>query len=318
MKALFIGHTYIDITFLTDHIPTGDEKHVASDYAISFGGNAVTAAFCCAKLGIRTDLIATLAHDWLGRMFLDMAARYDVELHTRKVRTSSLSFIMPNERQRAIVRCRDDNYLAAFPALDVSQFGALHLDGHQPDAALHYARLCREAGILTSLDGGGLRSNTHELLGFIDVAIVAERFCEQLGKTPATMLDYLKSRGCRIGGVTLGERGMLWYDETGTTRSNQALPIPPDRVRDTSGAGDIFHGAYVYSYLMHPQKRWAEHFRFAECAAGHKIQRLGNEAGLPSLANIANVEREFARRAPAQPRRKIGAQTRRKVAGRRN
>jgi sugar/nucleoside kinase (ribokinase family) len=37
---LFIGHTYVDVTFLKDHIPTGDEKRVASEYAISFGGNA--------------------------------------------------------------------------------------------------------------------------------------------------------------------------------------------------------------------------------------------------------------------------------------
>ena len=52
----FIGQTYIDVTFLADHMPTGDEKAVARDYAISFGGNAVTAAFCCAKLGIAPDL----------------------------------------------------------------------------------------------------------------------------------------------------------------------------------------------------------------------------------------------------------------------
>ena len=68
MQALFIGQTYIDVTFITDHMPTGDEKYVADAYAVSFGGNAVTAAFCCAKLGIVPDLIATVANDWLGRM----------------------------------------------------------------------------------------------------------------------------------------------------------------------------------------------------------------------------------------------------------
>ncbi len=52
MQALFIGQAYIDVTFLTERMPTGDEKHVASAYAISFGRNAVTAAFCCAKLGL--------------------------------------------------------------------------------------------------------------------------------------------------------------------------------------------------------------------------------------------------------------------------
>src|SRR5712675_3580592 len=136
MKALFIGQSYIDITFLTEEMPTGDEKTVAHDYAVSFGGNAVTAAFCCAKLGIAPDVLSTVADDWLGRMFLDMTAKYGISIHARKVRTSSLSFIMPRDGKRAIVRCRDDDYLEPFPQLDMAGTLALHIDGHQPDAAL--------------------------------------------------------------------------------------------------------------------------------------------------------------------------------------
>src|SRR5262245_65505436 len=106
MQALFIGQTYIDVTFITDHMPVGDEKHVASDYAVSFGGNAVTAAFCCSKLGIEPDLIATVANDWLGRMFQDMATKYGISIHPRKVKTSSLYFIMSMAGKRALVSCR--------------------------------------------------------------------------------------------------------------------------------------------------------------------------------------------------------------------
>ena len=219
MQALFIGQTYIDVTFLADHMPKGDEKSVASEYAVSFGGNAVTAAFCCAKLGIKPDLIATIADDWLGNMFLDMAAKYDVQLHTRKVEKSSLSFIMPKDGKRAIVRCRDDHYLSPFPALDLPAAVRCISTATSPTRRCTYAQRCREAGILTSLDGGGLRTNTHELLAFIDVAMVAERFCQQMHMTPPAMLDYLKSCGCKIGGVTQGERGMLWYDESGEVRS---------------------------------------------------------------------------------------------------
>jgi sugar/nucleoside kinase (ribokinase family) len=126
MQALFIGQTYIDITFLTDRLPTGDEKHVASEYAVSFGGNAVTAAFCCAKLSIVPDLLTSVAEDWLGRMFLDMATKHEVPIHPRKVTTSSLSFIMPREGKRAIVRCRDDDHLGPFPTLDLTGCRALH------------------------------------------------------------------------------------------------------------------------------------------------------------------------------------------------
>src|SRR3954462_14600569 len=293
MQALFIGQSYIDVTFLADELPTGDEKSVARDYAVSFGGNAVTAAFCCAKLGVVPDLLSTVADDWLGRMFIDMAAQYGISVHHRKVKESSLSFIMPKGGQRAIVRCRDDHFVHPFPILNLAGCRALHVDGHIADAAIYYAKVCREAGKLTSLDGGGLRSNTHELLEFIDVAVVAERLCEQMDLTPEKMLDYLKSRGCKIGGITMGEKGLLWYDETGTVQVMPAMPIPRERVIDTNGAGDVFHGAYVYSYLAHPSKSWREHFDFARAASTFKIQRLGNEAGLPTLVDIAKVRHEF-------------------------
>jgi sugar/nucleoside kinase (ribokinase family) len=289
LDALFIGQTYIDVTLLTDAMPTGDNKTVAKDYAVSFGGNAVTAAFACAKLGSSPELIATVADDWLGRMFLDMARAYGIPVHARRVKRSSLSFIMPNNGKRAIVRARDDHFLDPFPQVHLDGCRALHLDGHQADAAIHYAKLCRERGILTSLDGGGLRANTQELLSFIDVAVVAERLCEQMALSPAAMLDHLKSKGCRIGGVTQGENGMLWYDENGTVGRLPALPVPTDEIKDTSGAGDVFHGTYIAAYLQAPKAPFRRHFELARAASAHKIRHVGNEAGLPALADIERL-----------------------------
>jgi sulfofructose kinase len=286
LQALFIGQSYIDVTFITDEIPTGDEKAVASDYAVAFGGNAVTAAFACAKLGIVPDLLTSMADDWLGRMFIDMAMSYKIPLHARKVARSSLSFIMPHEGQRAIVRCRDDHYLHPFPILNLEGCRALHVDGHQPDAALYYAKACRERGILTSLDGGGVRSNTLELLSFIDVAIVSERFCDQLGLSNEKALDLLREKGAKVAGVTQGERGMLWFEGGGPLRQLEALHVPEARVIDTNGAGDLFHGAYVYSYLKNPAAKWEQHFRFARAASAYGVQHLGNEARLPVPADV--------------------------------
>jgi sugar/nucleoside kinase (ribokinase family) len=296
MQALFIGQAYIDITFIADVLPTGDEKTVARDYAVSFGGNAVTAAFCCAKLGLVPDLLASVADDWLGRMFIDMAAKYGISVHHRKVAESSLSFVMPRGVERAIVRCRDDRYKHPYPPLHLTGCRVLHVDGHQPDAAIHYASACREAGILTSLDGGGLRSNTHELLEFIDVAVVAERLCEQMRIGPGEMLQYLRSRGCSVGAVTMGAQGMVYYQDGGEECFMPALDVAAERIVDTNGAGDIFHGAYVYSHLSNPFGAWRDHFRFARAAAAHAIQHLGNEASLPTLADINRAHASFDER----------------------
>jgi sugar/nucleoside kinase (ribokinase family) len=256
----------------------------------------VTAAFCCAKLGLKPDLLASVADDWLGRMFIDMAARYGLSLHHRKVGESSLSFVMPRAGQRAIVRCRDDRYVHPYPPLNLTGCRALHVDGHQADAALDYAKGCREAGILTSLDGGGLRSNTDDVLGFIDIAVVAERLCEQMRLTPSEMLQYLRSRGCHVGGVTMGPRGLLYYQGTGADRIMPALDVPTERIIDSNGAGDIFHGAYVYSYLTNPLAPWDDHFRFARAASAHAIQHLGNEASLPTLSDINEAHARFHER----------------------
>ncbi len=301
MQALFIGQTYIDITMLADAMPQGDDKAVANDFAVSFGGNAVTAAFACAKLGFAPDLLTSLADDWLGRMFLDMAAKYQIPVHGRKVRHSSLSFILPRGGKRAILRARDDNYLHPFPVLNTGGCRALHLDGHQGDAAIHYARHFRAQGVLTSLDGGGLRANTSELLEHIDVAIVAERLGEQMGLDDTGMLAFLKARRCRIGGITQGERGLLWYDERGDVTRMPALAVPPEKIIDTSGAGDVFHGAYISSYLARPAARWSEHFEFARTASAFKIQHLGNEAGLPGPADIAVTQDLCAPMAKSPP-----------------
>jgi sugar/nucleoside kinase (ribokinase family) len=115
--------------------------------------------------------------------------------------------------------------------------------------------------------------------------------------------------------VTLGERGMVWYDGAGPDRLLPALNVPTDLVVDTNGAGDIFHGAYVYSYLADKDAPWEAHFRFARAASAHSIQHLGNEASLPTLADINQTQARFGERKDAgafpaaKPRQPAASQT---------
>ena len=162
---------------------------------MSFGGNAVSAAFCCAKLGIVPDLMTSLADDWLARMFLDMAAKYGISVHGRKVKESSLSFVMPNHGMRAIIRCRDDHYLHPVPPLDITGCRALHLDGHQADAAIHYAKalprgrhshLARRRRVALEHAGAARVHRCRDLL---------ERLCEQLQLTPGRAVRLLQEQG---------------------------------------------------------------------------------------------------------------------------
>jgi sulfofructose kinase len=148
---------------------------------------------------------------------------------------------------------------------------------------------------VTSLDGGAVRDNTDELLRFIDVAVVSERFCEQWGLEPPQALEKLKSFGCRVGAVTQGAEGVIFYSQDGTHQHVRALPVPKELVVDTNGAGDIFHGGYIVSMLQFPSRTWVEHFRFARAASAFAIQHLGNEDSVPSHADIEETRRRFER-----------------------
>ena len=110
---------------------------------------------------------------------------------------------------------------------------------------------------------------------------------------PAALCQFLRSKGCRVGGVTMGEHGLVWIDEKGNMRHLPALAVPKDEVIDTNGAGDIFHGAYMYSYLTAPEKPWEMHFRVARAASAHSVRFLGIEASLPTRADIETAERAF-------------------------
>ena len=291
MEALFIGHAYTDITVVTDHMPTGDEKYVGENYAFGVGGNAVVAAFTAAKFGINTDLIVQVGNDRLSDIFLQQCAKRGVRTFTRTTKRSSMSVVMPNNGKRAVLRCRDTDYLEEFPRVGIKSYSAIHVDSHQGDAALHYVKEAREQGILTSLDGGTIREKTEEILDYIDIAVVSELFCEKLGKSVEATLQYLLDKGVKVAAVTQGDKGFT-FTEGGEVTSIPAINIPKTDVIDSTGAGDIFHGSYIASYLKNPQKSWKEHFCFARAASALSVQKLGTEASIPLLGEVEDLNQQ--------------------------
>lgn len=281
-KILAIGHAYIDVTFVTDYMPTGDEKYIGKDYAFCMGGNAMNAGLTSAKMGVRTELLMPVADDDLGQYTQFHLGKLDnVTLIKRRVSRSSLSLLLPNGDRRAIVRVRDDEY-GPVPPIKVQKYGALHVDGHQPQATQKYAEEAKKAGVLVSFDGGSYRPTSDALLPFVDVAVVSERFCEQLGKTPVKTLDYLAEKGVKVAAVTLGSKGVVWKEDGGKTQKLPAIKLDKKKVIDSSGAGDVFHGAYVAHYIENPKASWAEHFTFARAASALAVQVLGTETSIPA------------------------------------
>lgn len=292
MDALFIGHNYTDVTFTTDYIPTGDEKHVGDDYAFGVGGNAVVAAFTCAKFGLEPGLITQVANDRLGDVFLQRAAKYGIRIYPRTVQKSSLSLILPNNKdKRAILRCRDTEYLTKPHQVRLKNVQAVHVDGHMPKVALDVLKKAREKSILTSLDGGAVRPQIEEILEYIDVAVLSEDFAAQMKFTEDEMFDYLAQKGVKIAAITYGSKGVSVM-ENGNRYRVSAVPVALEKIVDTTGAGDVFHGSYIFSYIEHPNRSWQDHFKFARCASALCIQKLGAEPGIPTLEEVEELYKQ--------------------------
>ncbi len=292
--ALFIGQTYFDLTadLGGKPMPTGNHKEVFNDYESGFGGNALIAALACNKLGVTPHLLTTVGEDRLGTLFTVVCKdELKIPLYARKVPKTALSIVVPHNGDRAIGRCRhDEPYLNEVPPVDIRNMRALHVDGHQHDAVMHYAKECRELGILTSIDLGRLRGeggrNTFEQLPLMDVVISAEEIPDDIGISVSEMFAQLHARGCKLAAVTLGAKGVVWQAKGGEISQMPAFMVPKEHVIDTSGAGDVFHGAFICSYLQSPEKDWAMHLTFASAAASLAIQRLGTEAGIPTRAAV--------------------------------
>lgn len=281
---------YIDFSFQTNKIGIGNEKILAEDGAVSFGGNGTTAAFVLGNLGYPSTLAAPVAVDhWLGKLFLEMAKSYNVHVAPTRASGPSFASIRSWDGERSITRFRGEYDLDDYPKCirAKGKYCCLHLDGHHERAALHYAKMFKDLGIIVSYDGGTFRGEqTLDLLRYVDIGAVSRLFCHQMGISEGKALDLLRDSGCSVQAVTCESEGLLWREKGGKIRHTPARVVPAELVKDTSGAGDVFHGAYLAALADNSTQSWEDIFRFASDAAAHAVQFLGNEASLPNLADI--------------------------------
>jgi len=158
----------------------------------------------------------------------------------------------------------------------------LHLDGHDEDAALWCARKAKEHGITTVLDIDKVRRRSRELLPMIDFCIMSETFPRVLtGEDNLEKALKATSRICSgFLASTLGARGVcfLWED--------QLLAVPGYQIQavDTTGAGDVFHGAFIYALIQGWPLSRALCFANAAAALGCTVR--GARGGLRSADDV--------------------------------
>jgi sulfofructose kinase len=158
----------------------------------------------------------------------------------------------------------------------------LLIDGRDTDTCLAAARLCHEGGGQVILDAGSPRTRIEELLTVTDHAVVSGDFIE--GTFPGLKLEEILSRLQDMGPaevvITCGEKGGFWRSG-GISAPYPAFPI---KVVDTTGAGDVFHGAYLFGLF----KGWGmeQRCRFAAGAAALACRGLGGRSTLPDYREV--------------------------------
>ena len=287
--AVGFGLNAVDHLIVVPEYPAFDTKMRLLAHKQSAGGQTATAMVSLQRLGFRTAYAGRFGSDPEGRFGLQTLKDDGVNVDFAEVvegATNQIAFITIDVRngERTIVWDRDDR-LAYRPDEAPIEFGSigrvLHLDAHDPPACLRLARAARESGTIVSADIDNVYDGLPELLPFIDILIGSKEFPRRVtgiaDERPA--LIELKARyGCAITGMTIGTAGAIVYCD-GEFVESPGIEAPGG-CKDTTGAGDAFHGGFLYGLLRGDDIETS--LRFANAVAAMKCSALGALSALPT------------------------------------
>lgn len=291
-EVVGVGCAALDYLGVVAGMPSFDdpESAKAEPWLISGGGPVATALVALARLGVATSYLGVLGDDMVGRAVTEEFARQDVDVsHLRHDRTfrslTSLVLVEAGTGRRAFVSFKDSDPGFEWAERDrelIREARFLHLDSWYPAIGVPAAEIAREAGVPVCLDAYRVDARTAEWVALADLLIANESFPRRY--TGEDDLERacrrLLAQGPTVVVVTLSERGCL----VATREESFHVEGFPVQVVDTTGAGDVFHGAFLYGLL----EGWplAETASFANAAGALACRRLGGRSAIPSLAEL--------------------------------
>ncbi|HMQ34263.1 MAG TPA: PfkB family carbohydrate kinase [Chloroflexaceae bacterium] len=288
-----VGIAGLDLIGVAAAEPQLGAKQALAGWVEMGGGPVATALAAVARLGGRAALATAVGDDAYGARIVAglRAAGVDVSAVQLRPGASHVAFVLAEPgRDRRTVWWHNDPAILAGVALDralITSARALLIDTHMPEAALAAARWMREAGGLVMIDAERVRPSTLELLPHCDLLVVSERFGrEATGMAePREAALALHGRYGRLALVTGGAAGS-WCAHEGELFHTPAFAVEPV---DTTGAGDVFHGALLHALLRGDPVPAA--VRFASAAAALSCRGLGGRGHLPTPDEVAALAR---------------------------
>ncbi len=298
LDVVGLGYCAYDILAIVPGLPDFDDVNTMpmAELVHDGGGPVGTALAALARLGAGTGYIGVLGNDDEGHFLQGLFVQGGVDIARLRVRpdvgTNVCLLLVEQATARRAILC-DQRVRSADLTLDdtdreyIRSARALHLDGQFMPAAIQAANWAREAGLRVCFDGNHPRPGLDELLHLVDWLVVAEPFPSAYTglSDQRDAARRLLAMGAEVLVVTQGARGcQVWT-------TDDQFQVPGFRVEavDTTGAGDAFHGAFIYGMLQD----WSltQVATFANAVAALNCRTLGGRRGLPTLAQVEDVLR---------------------------
>ncbi len=287
-RVICLGMSAMDYVWNVPELPVGNTKIRATEFFEMGGGLAATAACACGRLGARISFWSRAGEDQAGRSTRDELQRYGVDTtHYRLFpgqRTSVSGIFVDAAGERMIANFRgaglpaDPSWL---PLGDVAAADSVVADCRWVEGVEALFGAARAKGIPSVLDCEIAEPGAYErMLPVTDYAVFSQIGLNFIapGKDPEAGLEVAAAMGARTVAVTLGAKGSLWLHE-GRFRHFPAFQV---EVVDTTGAGDVFHGALAVAFGAGADLD--EAVTFSAAVAALKCAKAGGRPGIPDLA----------------------------------
>ncbi len=296
-----VGLNATDTLILLPHFPSYGGKIPFEREMLSPGGQVASAMVTCAKLGLRAKYIGTLGDDQRGVIQLESLRSSGVDLEDIEIRAncpnqSAYILIDRTTGERTVLWHREDCLRIDPDRLTGEKIACarlLHIDGHDTPAVARAAEIARRHQIPVTVDVDTIYPGFDRVLPNIDYLIASSEFPSRwTGETdPFRALTMIQDEyGMRVAAMTLGTNGAL-------ARVDGRFIYSPGFVVDcvdTTGAGDVFHGAFCYSVIESMPVRDA--LEFSNAMAALNCTALGARGRIASLAEAQALMRNGNRR----------------------
>ena len=288
VDVLCVGHACYDLVFSIDHHPDADEKAFAEKLISCGGGPAANAAVTVSRLGLKSAFVGYLGNDYFGQQHLEEfgQAAVNTDLIVRGDSPTPLSAILVKpDGRRTVVNYKGSTAPLPAGSIDLPKWHprVILFDGHEPEVSLSLMKAFKNRGISTVLDAGSVHRGSLKLLEQVDYAIVSQKFARECTNIadPQQAAFELGQPGLTVV-ITLGEAGLVWRKED----SSGSLPAFSIDAVDTTGAGDVFHGAFAAGLAC--GKPWEDLLTYASAAAALCCTKYGARPAIPTAGGVAS------------------------------